>query len=221
MRSDQTAPANGRPTPASDDPGSPVEAAALRRRYRRQASVIDTLTEAVFTLRRGATTLKAENSELRAANDRLRGRRPAPSPADGRFEDGEPAEVAIALSFDAPGAARSVVADYLAGRVATSEVENAKLLVSEMVTNSVRHSGAPHGEDVIVRVHLSRGACRLEVQDPGNEGAIAPQPPDLAAGQGMGLNLVGLLSERWGVVRTSGGPTRVWAQLPSARAAPR
>jgi histidine kinase/DNA gyrase B/HSP90-like ATPase len=214
MRSDQTAPAYGGQTPASDDPGSPIEAEALCGRYRRQAS-------AVFTLRSGTTSLKAENSELRAANDRLRGRRRARSRADGRFEDGEPAEVAIALSFDAPGAARSAVAGYLAGRVAPSVVENARLLVSEMVTNSVRHSGAPHGDDVIVRVHLSRGACRLEVQDPGSGGAIAPQPPDLAKGEGMGLNLVGLLSERWGVVHISGGPTRVWAQLPSARAAPR
>jgi hypothetical protein len=47
---------------------------------------------------------------------------------------------------------------------------------------------------------------------------IAPQPQDLLKGGGMGLNLVQMLSERWGVVRAAEGPTRVWAQLPRAAA---
>jgi hypothetical protein len=45
---------------------------------------------------------------------------------------------------------------------------------------------------------------------------IAPQPAELRTGSGMGLNLVAALSERWGVVRSAEGPTRVWAQLPGA-----
>ena len=99
-------------------------------------------------------------------------------------------------------------------------LETALLLVAELVTTSVRHSGVPEGEHVVVRVDLWRDGCRLEVEDPGRDGVIAPQPQDLRNGGGMGLNLVQMLSERWGVVRAAGGPTRVWAQLPHA-AAPR
>jgi hypothetical protein len=71
----------------------------------------------------------------------------------------------------------------------------------------------PEGEDVIVRVHLWGDKCRLEVEDLGCDGVIAPQSPDLVRGGGMGLHVVQMLSEHWGVVRATGGPTRVWAQL--------
>jgi anti-sigma regulatory factor (Ser/Thr protein kinase) len=137
---------------------------------------------------------------------------------DRRVDGGEPAEVAIPLGVQAPGVARSVVAEWLADQVAPCVLESALLLVSELVTNSVRHSGVPEGEDVVVRVDLWRDGCRLEVEDPGRDGVIAPRSQDPLEGGGMGLNLVRMLSERWGVVRAADGPTRVWAQLPRAAA---
>jgi anti-sigma regulatory factor (Ser/Thr protein kinase) len=186
----------------------------LQAECRRQAIVIERLGEALSTFERGARALKAENSELRAENDRLRQLRRLESRDDRRVDGGESAEVAIPLGVQAPGVARSVVAEWLADQVARCVLETALLLVSELVTNSVRHSGVPEGEDVVVRVDLWRGGCRLEVEDPGRDGVIAPQPHDLLNGGGMGLNLVQMLSERWGVVRAAEGPTRVWAQLP-------
>ena len=57
---------------------------------------------------------------------------------------------------------------------------------------------------------------RLEVEDPGRGGVIAPRAPDL--GGGFGLNLVQELSERWGLERVAAGGTRVWAQLALASA---
>jgi hypothetical protein len=98
--------------------------------------------------------------------------------------------IAIPLGVQAPGVARSVVAEWLADQVAPYVVESALLLVSELVTNSVRHSGVPEGEDVVVRVDLWRDGCRLEVEDPGRDGVIAPRPQDPLEGGGMGLNLV-------------------------------
>jgi anti-sigma regulatory factor (Ser/Thr protein kinase) len=130
-------------------------------------------------------------------------------------EGGEPAEVAIPIGVQAPGLARSVVAERLADQVAPSVLETALLLVSELVSNGVRHSGVPGG-DVVVRVQLWRDGCRLEVEDPGRDGVIAPQPPDPLRGGGMGLQLVQTLSERWGLERVAAGGTRVWAQLASA-----
>jgi serine/threonine-protein kinase RsbW len=193
------------------DPLSELE--RLRGECRRQAMQIDMLREAVSGLTRGARALKAENVDLRAENGRLRGHR-----HEERVEGAELAEVAIPLDARAPCAARTVVARCLADHVASSVLDDAQLLVSELVTNSVRHSGAAEGDDVVVRIHLRRDVCRLEVEDPGHEREIAPRPPNRTAGSGMGLNLVQMLSQRWGVIRLPDGPTRVWAQLPRARA---
>jgi anti-sigma regulatory factor (Ser/Thr protein kinase) len=219
MKSDQTASANGRAAVSSDRFGRPAPE-GLQAECRRQAIVIEGLSEALSTFERGARALKAENSELRAENDRLSHHRRSESRPDRRADGGEQAEVAIPLGVQAPAVARSAVAEWLADQVAPCVLETALLLVSELVTNSVRHSGVPEGDDVVVHVDLWRDGCRLEVEDPGRDGVIAPQPQDLLNGGGMGLHLVQMLSERWGVVRAAEGPTRVWAQLPRA-AAPR
>jgi anti-sigma regulatory factor (Ser/Thr protein kinase) len=129
----------------------------------------------------------------------------------------ELADVAIPLDERAPGIARAVVARCLADHVVAGVLDDAQLLVSELVTNSLLHSGMRG--DVVVRVHLRRGLCRVEVEDAGCEGVVAPSAPDPAAGSGLGLHLVQTLSRGWGVVRlATDGPTRVWLQLPCAGA---
>jgi anti-sigma regulatory factor (Ser/Thr protein kinase) len=214
MKSDETASANGWAPRSSDEVGSRLVPEGLEAKCRHQAMVIDTLGEVLSSFEHGARALKAENSALRAENDRLRRHRRFASRIDGRMDGGEPAEAAIPIGAQAPRLARSAVAGWLADRVAPSVLESALLLVSELVANSVRHSGVPEGEDVLVRVRLSRDGVRLEVEDPGRNGVIAPQAPDLLSGGGLGLHLVQTLSERWGVVRAAEGPTCVWAHLP-------
>ncbi len=214
MKSDQTASAGVRTARSPDDSGSRLVPEGLQAKCRHQAMVIDTLGEALSAFDRGARALKAENSALRAENDRLRRDRRSPPRPDGRVDGGEPSEVAIPIDVQAPRVARRVIAEWLADHVAPSVLETALLLVSELVSNSVRHSGVPEGEDVVVRVQLWRDGLRLEVEDPGRGGAVAPRPQDLLRGGGMGLHLVQTLSECWGVVRAAEGPTCVWAQLP-------
>jgi anti-sigma regulatory factor (Ser/Thr protein kinase) len=136
--------------------------------------------------------------------------------ANGHVEGGERVEVRLVLDMHAPGAARSVVADCLGDRVASSVFHNAQLLMSELVTNSVRHSGMRTGAELIVSVDLTPRMVRLDVEDPGRGGTIAPQTPDSETGGGFGLHLVQALSERWGMERVAAGGTRVWAQLERA-----
>ncbi len=152
MKSDQTASANGRTSRSPDDSGSPLVPEGLQAKCRRQAMAIDTLGEALSTFERGARALKAENSALRVENDRLRRHRRFASRPDGRVDGGEPAEAAIPIGAQAPGVARSVIAQWLADHVAPSVLETALLLVSELVSNSVRHSGVSEGEDIVLRV---------------------------------------------------------------------
>src|SRR5215216_1879556 len=84
------------------------------------------------------------------------------------------------------------------------------LLVSELVTNSVRHSGISNAQTVSVAVSVGY-LIRLEVTDPG---AGFERPRELRAGNGQGgfgLFLVDRVASRWGVER--GPETRVWLEL--------
>jgi serine/threonine-protein kinase RsbW len=121
--------------------------------------------------------------------------------------------MAIALTvtadLDAPSAARAAVVDGLGGRVADDVLSDARLLVSELVTNSVRHAGLAADGVVHVGAKVTDGMLRLEVHDAGTGGTVAPRTPNREGG--FGLHLVEALAHRWGVTRE--GFTRVWIEL--------
>jgi len=128
----------------------------------------------------------------------------------------------LSLPFDdrGPRAARTALVG-LRGRMAPSVLDDAQLVVSELVTNAVRHSGVSDGGLVVLCVKLTGTMVRVEVTDPGCSSLIAPRAPDLENGAGFGLHVVRALSERWGLEQVATGGTRVWAQLPRVpRAAP-
>ena len=85
------------------------------------------------------------------------------------------------------------------------------LLVSELVTNSVRHGGA--GEDDRLELAALREGQRLrvEVTDWG-PGFTRDARPSRPADGGWGLVLVERLADRWGVDR-DGDATVVWFEL--------
>jgi anti-sigma regulatory factor (Ser/Thr protein kinase) len=179
----------------------------LRSACRRQARVIELLSVVASNLRSGAAALRAENADLRSVHERM-GRQGG----DGAARGGDALQVRLPLDVRAPGAARIVVG-RLRGRVPALVLEDALLVVSELVTNGVCHSGECDGA-IVVRVELSATMVRLEVEDPGRGGVVAPRAPDV--GGGFGLNLVQGLCERWGLERAAAGGTRVWAQLARA-----
>ena len=123
----------------------------------------------------------------------------------------DPLEVMLAAGLDAPAAARAAVTDWMAGHMGGAMLTDAQLLVSELVANSVRHSGAAADAVLAVRAHVSADVLVLEVHDQGTGGSIRRRAPDMQAGGGFGLNVVETLSRRWGVNRDAG--TRVWVEL--------
>ena len=131
-------------------------------------------------------------------------RRAVPSAPAGRME------VEVAAGQDAPAAARSAVERWVSGRVSARLYDDVRLLVSELVTNSVRHAQLARDMTIRISVALVDGAVRIEVEDPG-DGAIAAVRPDREHGGGFGLYLVEILAERWG--STNDGKTCVWAEL--------
>lgn len=110
-----------------------------------------------------------------------------------------------AVSDSIPLARREV--DRLAGEVDEEQLEVLRLLVSEMVSNSIRH--AEGSRSVEVRVRLGRRSIRLEVEDRG-PGFRPPRAAPSASG-GWGLVIVDRLAQRWGV--RSGPKTTVWLEL--------
>src|SRR4051794_26411700 len=183
---------------------------ALRATCRRQAWAIETMSRVLRDVRAGLRALKAENAELRELCDRRAG------DARRAVGDGEWVEACVPLDVRAPGAARILVAQVLGERIAAPLLERAKLVMSELVSNSVRHSGAPADAGVIFRVRLVPGGFWLEVEDPGRDGTVAQHAATPDATSGFGLHIVQALSERWGIERALQGGTRVWAQLSNA-----
>jgi len=94
-------------------------------------------------------------------------------------------------------------------RVTGVDAADAGLLVTELVTNALRHGGP--GVDLWVR-RLPAGGLRLEVVD--GRGGSNPQvqrPTDDAEG-GRGLVIVQAVASRWGAQRLSAGK-QVWCEL--------
>jgi serine/threonine-protein kinase RsbW len=119
-------------------------------------------------------------------------------------------ELVVASGLNAPATVRAAVAPWLSARVSERLLNDAQLLLSELVTNSVLHARLARGASIRVSVEISDGLVHLEVEDPG-DAVTAPRRPDLAYGGGFGLYLVETLAERWGS-RHDGG-TCVWAEL--------
>jgi anti-sigma regulatory factor (Ser/Thr protein kinase) len=122
-------------------------------------------------------------------------------------------EIAVDLppSADSVGTARARL-ESLRGTVKDDLFEDLRLLVSEVVTNSVRHAGLGPHDAVELHVTAEPDHVRAEILDAG-PGFRPPQTgPVAGAGSGWGLYLVGRVADRWGVDRAD-GRTRVWFEL--------
>ncbi|MEV8550860.1 ATP-binding protein [Streptomyces glaucescens] len=86
--------------------------------------------------------------------------------------------------------------------------EDVVLLVSELVGNAVRHTGALVFH---LRMRRLRGRIRVEVRDP-SRGLPCLMPVQELDVSGRGLFLVGKLSDRWGVDLLPRGKT-TWFEM--------
>lgn len=121
----------------------------------------------------------------------------------------------FAVDPRAPQLARRFVR-CLDGALTPQAFENLELLVTELVTNSIRHGGLAETGWITLQLELLPAAVRVEVRDPGRgfDPAHRPAPSGQVRGSGWGLYLVERLARRWGVHHD--GETRVWFELPTA-----
>lgn len=87
-------------------------------------------------------------------------------------------------------------------------VANAELLVSEIVTNAVRHGAG----EITLRLRLDPPGIGVAVSDTSDRlPVVSPAPPPADQGSGRGLLIVDAVSSDWGVTRHRPPPGKtVW-----------
>lgn len=111
-------------------------------------------------------------------------------------------------------AARKFVREHLALPGLEHVLEDALVVVSELVTNAVVHARTP----LKVSVGQLRGAAFLAVRD-GSPRVLFAQRLPISATHGRGLHVVEACSTDWGVISEPDGGKSVWATFePQERA---
>jgi anti-sigma regulatory factor (Ser/Thr protein kinase) len=125
----------------------------------------------------------------------------------------EPLRCVVDVPLDpaAPSMARSVTAAIAHGWGMSDLVDDAELVVSELITNAYRH--APVTQSVELELIRRDGGMRIAVAD---GSAVRPLVRELErdrqGGGGWGLRLITALATEWGSEDHQGGK-RVWVDL--------
>ncbi|MFI5803767.1 ATP-binding protein [Streptomyces sp. NPDC051561] len=113
------------------------------------------------------------------------------------------ASCALPARFEAVRGARKFTRATLGQWKLESRFDDVALVVSELVTNALRHAlpaDTVRENDPPVRLHLMHWSSRLvcAVRDPSHDGPAAREADDFSAESGRGLFLVDSFSDSWG-----------------------
>jgi anti-sigma regulatory factor (Ser/Thr protein kinase) len=112
-----------------------------------------------------------------------------------------------------PTARRAV--DRYRDELDDATLRNARLLISELVTNVIRHVPKGPGDDQIeLIIDHSNGHLRVEVADRGTGFVPAPRVDRQNDASGWGLHILAQVASRWGVESDDGA--RVWFEIETA-----
>ena len=91
--------------------------------------------------------------------------------------------------------------------------EDVAIVISELLTNALRHAVPEPGHTRPIRLGLLQpGPCLLcAVTDPSRAAPIPQAPPEFLAETGRGLHIICALSDRWGYTALSDAGKVVWA----------
>jgi peptidoglycan/LPS O-acetylase OafA/YrhL len=130
-------------------------------------------------------------------------------------------ERVLRLSFGggvaAPGQARARITELLRDELEPDRLDALRLVLTELISNSVRHGGVDDGGRIECVLHLDDERIRVEVSDTGRQGTPRLRTPDVGRGEGFGLFLINTLATGWGA--THDPRLRVWVELPRGAAA--
>ena len=108
------------------------------------------------------------------------------------------------LSFELAGGPYAVTAARLAlaeidDDLDESQAFDVRLLVSELVTNSVQHAKVGPDDSIRLRLAIGGESVRVEIADDGPGFDPPPDTGDTERERGWGLFFVAQLASRWGV----------------------
>jgi anti-sigma regulatory factor (Ser/Thr protein kinase) len=115
-----------------------------------------------------------------------------------------PASVAVAR--------QRLAADLTAAGIFAGAVGDAVLVVSELLSNAIRHARPLPGSSVQVAWAVDNDAVEVAVSDGGAATRPTPAQATVSSLGGRGLDIVDYLARTWGV-RSDGGGLTVWAVL--------
>lgn len=120
-----------------------------------------------------------------------------------------------------PRTRKEIVRDLLGRDVPRQVVDEAEMVVAELLGNAVRHAGPLPDGTVRVQWQVKGGVVELDVTDGGGRTTPKPLHPSTYSTHGRGLRIVRSLAHEWGVMDEDRGRT-VWVCLggPSRRRRP-
>ena len=107
---------------------------------------------------------------------------------------------------EGPAQARRIIAEELSTLLSPRQLDDVKLMVSEVVTNGIVHGRHEDGVPMMLDLSVNAGV-RCAVRDAGP--GLAERVGRGAEHRGWGLRLVEMLSKRWGM-ECSTQRTEVW-----------
>ena len=116
------------------------------------------------------------------------------------------------------GARRALVSALRALGVDPVVVDESEIVISELVTNAVRHARPLPAGKIRVSWSVRASVVEIDVTDGGGPTTPHPAPRSVWSAGGRGLRIVGSLAHEWGVRENRSGST-VWASMggPSPR----
>jgi anti-sigma regulatory factor (Ser/Thr protein kinase) len=124
----------------------------------------------------------------------------------------------LAATVDAPCAARNAVVQYAADAgAAQAEQEAIRTVVSEAVTNVVRH--AYDDDDPSRPLHVYAGAVGSDLTILIADNGRGPRVPSPDPGLGLGWRLIAQLTDRWTIIQRGAGGTMVYMRFRLERGA--
>jgi anti-sigma regulatory factor (Ser/Thr protein kinase) len=129
----------------------------------------------------------------------------------------ESSDLLLPFAASSVGVARGrLVSDLIEASVCGAAITDAALVLSELLSNALRHATPLPGSGLRVAWRLDAGSVRVQVSDGGAQTLPELGEPNPSTTGGRGLRIVDRLSQCWGT-RSEDEGTTVWAEVPVPR----
>lgn len=122
------------------------------------------------------------------------------------------ARVLFRPSNTAPAMGRRML-EALGDEIGLDTLDDARLLLTELLTNAIRHGGLERDDRISVCIQQEVSGLLVEVADPGGGLGSSVTRHEIGPGSGWGLFLLDRIADDWGIEDRLGGGTVAWFRL--------